>query len=301
MFTIAVSSGKPTDYISCYVLTPCPELSDAEGAAVLASAAHYLASETHGHTRKTEHGTLLVSSPAGYGQEISPIPTGDMRGAWPFIVLNTGLRRLGCGGRAAMGNDPPVPAVRRKFYESYGIQPPKADDATSPPGSPTLQHTHSFGHSHHLSLGSNNSASSPTAAIVWNDPLLLNTITTVKLIQGALALWGLFGPHAGDDCVEIDGLFCDETKAGIFRWRRVMGLEMDDAYKIEVSKLGPAPLFSEKQRTSPLRSSCLSIAHQFQLTLISERNVRRLYRPTHTHRTAHLCHVCSIPTGVPGR
>lgn len=34
----------------------------------------------------------------------------------------------------------------------------------------------------------------------------------------------------------IDGLFCDETKKGIFAWRRNMGMEHEEALKIEVSR-----------------------------------------------------------------
>jgi hypothetical protein len=55
----------------------------------------------------------------------------------------------------------------------------------------------------------------------------------VKLIQAALALWGMFGTDRED--LEIDGLFCDETKAGIFQWRREMGMEHEESLKLEVS------------------------------------------------------------------
>jgi hypothetical protein len=37
-----------------------------------------------------------------------PIPVGDLREMKPFLIVNTGLRRLGCGGRAAMGTDSPM-------------------------------------------------------------------------------------------------------------------------------------------------------------------------------------------------
>lgn len=54
----------------------------------------------------------------------------------------------------------------------------------------------------------------------------------VELVQAALAIWGLFG--AGRDELEVNGLFCEETKAGIFKWRHLMGMEKD-TLKLEVS------------------------------------------------------------------
>ena len=38
----------------------------------------------------------------------SPIPGGDLREAKPYMIVNTGLRRLGCGARAALGIEPPA-------------------------------------------------------------------------------------------------------------------------------------------------------------------------------------------------
>jgi hypothetical protein len=38
----------------------------------------------------------------------SPVPGGDLRDARPYMIVNTGLRRLGCGGRAALGMDSPT-------------------------------------------------------------------------------------------------------------------------------------------------------------------------------------------------
>jgi len=56
--------------ISCYVIVPSPELSPAAAATELAEATQRLAREVNGLVRKTEFGILLVSSPAGYGQEL---------------------------------------------------------------------------------------------------------------------------------------------------------------------------------------------------------------------------------------
>jgi hypothetical protein len=44
----------------------------------------------------------------------------------------------------------------------------------------------------------------------------------VKLIQASLAIWGLFGSNRED--LEVDGLFCNETKEGITRWMQIMGM-----------------------------------------------------------------------------
>jgi hypothetical protein len=55
----------------------------------------------------------------------------------------------------------------------------------------------------------------------------------VKLVQAALALWGLFGTQRED--LDINGLFCDETKAGIGKWRHLMGMEKE-TLKLEVGR-----------------------------------------------------------------
>lgn len=52
----------------------------------------------------------------------------------------------------------------------------------------------------------------------------------VKLIQSALSLWGMISSN-----VDIDGLLCDETKAGVYAWRRSMGMEHEESMRIEVS------------------------------------------------------------------
>jgi hypothetical protein len=59
-------------------------------------------------------------------------------------------------------------------------------------------------------------------------------VEVVKLVQAALALWGLFGTDRED--LDINGLFCDETKAGIFKWRHMMGMEKE-TLKLEVRVL----------------------------------------------------------------
>lgn len=54
----------------------------------------------------------------------------------------------------------------------------------------------------------------------------------VRLIQAALALWGVYGADREDPV--FDGLFCDDTKAGISAWRRAMSMEHEDSLKLEV-------------------------------------------------------------------
>ena len=54
-------------------------------------------------------------------------------------------------------------------------------------------------------------------------------IEIVRLIQGALVIWGMVS-----DDVELDGLFCDVTKKGVFAWRRSMGLEHEESMRLEV-------------------------------------------------------------------
>lgn len=117
------------------------------------------------------------------------------------------------------------PALRRKFIELYRLP--------NPPTSASLTHTTSPTHSPANASGSQPTSatvSSPTSATL--DPFTKMIIELVKLIQAALALWGMFGVDRED--LEIDGLFCDETKAGIFQWRRVMGMENEESLRIEV-------------------------------------------------------------------
>lgn len=51
----------------------------------------------------------------------------------------------------------------------------------------------------------------------------------VRLIQAALAIWGMIPAD-----MELDGLFCDETKEGLFAWRKAMGMEHEDSMRLEV-------------------------------------------------------------------
>lgn len=46
----------------------------------------------------------------------SSIPSGDMREAESYNIVNTGLRRLGCGGRAILGMDYPTYVVTSLFH-----------------------------------------------------------------------------------------------------------------------------------------------------------------------------------------
>jgi len=72
---------------------------------------------------------------------------------------------------------------------------------------------------------------------IYNDTFTLMLVELVRLVQGALALWGFFGVDHGDgDGAELDGLFCDETKKGIFAWRKAMGMEHEESMRLEVSK-----------------------------------------------------------------
>ena len=115
------------------------------------------------------------------------------------------------------------PAVRRKFYELYRISaPPNANTSLPRSDSPST------------SPSKTASPVTPTIAthLNFSDPFTLIIIELIKLIQSALAIWGLFGADRED--IEIDGLFCDETKAAIFKWRRVMGMEHEESMRLEV-------------------------------------------------------------------
>ncbi|GMK54371.1 hypothetical protein CspeluHIS016_0109570 [Cutaneotrichosporon spelunceum] len=287
--TIAAYTAKPTDVVS---------LSDEIGAEELRAATHMLAAETQAKPRNTAEGTLLVSVPTVHGQEVWPIPQGDVREAWPFIVLNTALRRLGCGGRAVMGNETPVAAVRRKFYESYRISVPggalaqgNASRTASPPQSPVRTHSRShslaFEHQHkrsvNLTANDVSAASGPssednhvvTPTPLEHDPLMLSSVELVKLIQGGLALWGFYGTKHEE--IELDGRFCDETKAGVAMWRTAMGMEQEDSLKIEKETSGGC---IDPRTLAVLLSSVTSARYQ-----LGTLNVERLPKdPFHSVR-----------------
>ncbi|EIW71183.1 hypothetical protein TREMEDRAFT_71084 [Tremella mesenterica DSM 1558] len=244
--TIVTQTGKPTEHITAYVLIPDPQLSVNVGKLELDTATQLLASETKSIPRKTEYGTLLVTTPSAFGQDVSSITAGDLRVARPYITLATGLRRLGCGGRAAIGMEFPVPAIRRKFYDLYRVPFPSSSStsqAPSPTGSPTT------------------AQSSPnplhSGVHIENEPFYLSVIELIKLIQGALAIWGLFATERDD--LEMNGLFCDETKAGIFRWRSLMGMDTEDSLKLEKETSGGC---IDPKTLSALLSSVTSVHYQ---------------------------------------
>lgn len=116
------------------------------------------------------------------------------------------------------------PAVRRKFFELYRLPAPPntpLSRTTSPTTSPTKNDPVSPNHQA-LTL-------SPSAII--SDPFSHMLLEVVKLIQACLVLWGMVS-----DNVEIDGLFCDETKQGVFAWRRSMGMEHEESMRLEVGQ-----------------------------------------------------------------
>ncbi len=114
------------------------------------------------------------------------------------------------------------PAVRRKFYELYRLPTPAtANQPLSRTNSPTTSPL---------------KTASPVALHnlhpMHNDPFTLMVVQTTKLVQAGLAIWGMFGTERDD--LEVDGLFCDETKAGIAQWRRAMGMEHEESMRLEV-------------------------------------------------------------------
>ena len=76
----------------------------------------------------------------------------------------------------------------------------------------------------------------------------------VKIIQSALKLWGMIG-----DEVEIDGFFCDETKRGIFAWRRTMGMEHEESMRLEKETSGGC---IDPKTLAALTSSITSVRYQ---------------------------------------
>jgi hypothetical protein len=116
------------------------------------------------------------------------------------------------------------PALRRKFHELYKLpQPPQS--STSPPTSPLRPNRSN-------SIAQSPIQTGPSASDFRLDPFAIMVQRVVELVQAALAIWGLYGSQR--DELDINGLFCDETKAGIFKWRQIMGMEKE-TLKLEVS------------------------------------------------------------------
>lgn len=86
----------------------------------------------------------------------------------------------------------------------------------------------------------------------------------VKLIQASLAIWGLFGTDRED--LELDGLFCNETKEGISRWRQSMGMH------------------------EQLEVSLVSAKDENEADLGTERDNGRMYRPKDAGGSSQLNH-----------
>ncbi|OWZ33295.1 hypothetical protein C356_05394 [Cryptococcus neoformans c45] len=275
--TIVTHTGKPNDQISAYFLVPFPELSESEGDEEIANAIQFLSSETRSQPRRTELGFLLVTSPSAFGQDVNPVPGGDFRVAKSYIVVNTGLRRLGCGGRAVLGLEPPIAALRRKFHDLYRVPVPVHSGPmfvrnSSPSASPTRRPSISVSshgiQSTHPHASPPSSIQSPVANghDINSDPFTYLVIELVKLIQAALALWGMF-QDVGEDMhgrligpgMEVDGLFCDETKNAISRWRKEMGMEHEESLKIEKETSGGC---IDPKTLASLLSSITSVHYQ---------------------------------------
>ena len=117
---------------------------------------------------------------------------------------------------------PPRPAVRRKFFELYRLPTPpaapssRANSPTTSPVKPSNVH----------------SPVSPSRQAIATDPFTHMLVELVKLIQSALRMWGLIG-----DEVDVDGLFCDQTKKAVFEWRRIMGMEHEESMRMEVRRM----------------------------------------------------------------
>lgn len=104
-------------------------------------------------------------------------------------------------------------------------------------------------------------------------------VETIKLVQTALAIWGLFGLDR-----DIDGLFCDETKVGVAKWRELMGMDKGEAYKLEVISHFPLSTPTPLCQISGWEDDGSS-----ELTRTGG-NVGRMYRAQDACRSAQLDH-----------
>lgn len=126
--------------------------------------------------------------------------------------------------------------------------------------------------------GSPNRSETRIDAPSLSDPFTLIVMELVRLIQAALALWGFFG--ADREELEVDGLFCDDTKNGIFAWRRSMGMEHEESLKLEVRDFLAA-------HSLPSPRSSLGV----------EGNIGRMHRPKDALGTAKFRDEHQIPLG----
>jgi hypothetical protein len=116
---VVTVSGKPGDHTTFYVLVPDLPAAAVTGAGVehdqekakvqeVERALEVLGRESGSKRYRTDLGWVLVAHlSALVAQDVFPVVSGDLREARPYIVVNTALRRLGCGGRAALGTDKP--------------------------------------------------------------------------------------------------------------------------------------------------------------------------------------------------
>jgi hypothetical protein len=107
--SILTLTHKPSDIVSMYRLVPAAyfgdtpggpspsDLSALDGGINLEEAEQEVAAllkelmrDIKGQVRKTDWGSLIISTPRGTGQDSFAVPAGDMRVARPLLMLTTG-------------------------------------------------------------------------------------------------------------------------------------------------------------------------------------------------------------------
>ncbi|KAF9485336.1 hypothetical protein BDN70DRAFT_910221 [Pholiota conissans] len=173
--------------------------------------------------RQTPHGTLMLTSLAHFRSDytIVHIPSGNYLAAQDQLYANIDLLRTGCSGRSALTLEDPSDSTKDRFIAAYHLpentllpNPASADHLPLPTkSSPQIPH-----------LRSHNQSTAALTSRKPRDRILLgktkdrttfiaSVLELVKLVQAALAVFGLFPSD-----ITIDGLLCDYTVQGIEKW-----------------------------------------------------------------------------------
>ncbi|KAI0921120.1 hypothetical protein AcV7_003406 [Taiwanofungus camphoratus] len=182
VIVLTVFTGDPKHKITVTAFSPQSSLSATDAQSEWDQALRQLRREG-ARPKETGKGTLMVTSLANFRSDftIVHIPRGNFVDVREQLYTNINLLRMGCSGRSALTLEEPSDTTKDRFTSMYRI-PDK---------------------------GSARSGAFFNAAV----------LELVKLIQAALAIFGMFDPSPE----ERNGLLCDVTCDGIKRWVTEVG------------------------------------------------------------------------------
>ncbi|KAI0750862.1 hypothetical protein C8Q80DRAFT_1217783 [Daedaleopsis nitida] len=182
VLVLTVYTGDPKHKITVTALSPQASLPPADAQKTWDEAMRNLRREG-ARPKETEKGTLMVTSLANFRSDytIVHVPSGNFLDAREQLYSNINLLRMGCGGRAALTLEEPSDATKDRFISMYHVTD-KAHSRT-------------------------------------REQFIATVLELVKLIQAALAIFGMFDMSLD----ERNGLLCDATCEGIQRWVTEIG------------------------------------------------------------------------------